>query len=108
MEIMSKAGCFLSTMSAVLLLWESVTMDCKSRPEAVAHYMVRAQHIRLLGWSTTIPPFPYYSARAPQEGTTTVNQWMMSAEPLLPGDVVWWELGAVDVAGNMNDGSCPL
>lgn len=91
----------------LILLWDPVTMNCRGGTEEIAAYEVRGQHVQLLGWTQEDPPQPVYSERAPQQGATTLTEWVFSGAPLRPGDVVWWELGAVDTAGNRLEGGCP-
>lgn len=88
----------------LILLWNPVTTDCHGKPEDIAAYEVRGQHVRLLGWTQEDPPNPVYSERAPQQGATTLTEWTMSGAPLNPGDVAWWELHALDTAGNRSNG----
>lgn len=89
----------------LILLWNPVTTDCRGGIEESVAYQVRGQHVMLLGWTNDDPPSPIYSERAPQQGVTMLPEWPMSTEPFMPGDVVWWELDAVDAAGNIS-GTC--
>lgn len=94
-------------MLLLVLLWNPVTQDCRGGPEDIAAYEVRGQHVMLLGWTQEDPPNPVYSDPRPQQGATTLTEWVLSGAPLMPGDVAWWELQAVDAAGNRSDGGCP-
>ena len=91
----------------LILLWTPVTENCHGGPETIAAYEVRGQHVMLLGWTQEDPPNPVYSERHPQQGATTLTEWVMSGSSLQPGDVAWWELQAVDTAGNRTNGGCP-
>lgn len=91
---------------AVLLSWAPVVLDCHGGPEAIDYYRVRGQHVQLVGWTADEPPNPIYTSRAPQLATTSSSSYRFSPEPLDAGDLVWWELEAVDTAGNA-EGPCP-
>lgn len=88
----------------LILLWSQVTQNCRGGPEDIAAYEVRGQHVMLLGWTQEDPPNPVYSERAPQQGATTLTEWSLSGQALMPGDVAWWELSALDAAGNRSNG----
>jgi len=93
---------------ALVLSWELVVSDCRGGPEVVVSYEFRGQHVRLLGWTADEPPAPIYSSREPLSASlpASVDTYWISGEQLLPGDVVWWEVDAVDHAGNRS-GVCP-
>lgn len=95
-----------SWLLLLVLLWSPVTENCRGGTEEIAAYEVRGQHVMLLGWTHEDPPQPVYSERVPQQGARTLTEWVMSASSLQPGDVVWWELHAVDTAGNWDDNGC--
>lgn len=98
-------------IAAMLLTWALVTLDCAGGHEAIDHYEVRYNVARLLGWQmcpTEDDPeavCPIYSSFAWSAPVAVVEPPFDTKElDIGVGEVLTWEVTAVDEAGNRDCG----
>ena len=93
---------------ALILSWQVVTIDCIGGPESVNHYELRVQHIRLLEYIIDAEgnAQPVYSEREPVFLSVYDTHAHISEYSLGVGDVVYYNVDAIDGAFNSSV-DCP-